>query len=473
MRTLLILLLCSSVAVAQPKTKPAPGSTTSEQAAVLAQARATLKNLQDLLNTISYEDLSRTERDEVIKNSFTPNANQIFAGESVQIENDLDPDRKGQAGALVLPVKAYLLLFDTLYAKAPGSVSFSNVRPVVSQNPDGTLKVFYTAQFGSRNAQLDKTYAPMNRVAECQVRREGNGWQVLITRLMFEGAVVPSTGSALNPEDRKAIQAIAQDKIARGLPDLLNALTTGNKSSFEQDALIKKSLLPNPNQLFLNDGVIVEDDVDPNHTPPTGAVDTPVETYLRNLTLFYRKTPKPSIRFSNIRVVKLTESSKTIVQVAYTSRFGSKHTQIDKPFAPTRRLAEFQAERVGKRWSVLITRLAFETDVNPPKLPPPTSPKLKRQGWLMVLGGVVGLAGGYLTYAKLQTDYRAYTNRVNTLNAEYDQWRELTMQPAGSRMTPLSFSQYAGNGTYIAYGAGGAGLALTITGVAKLLKAKR
>ena len=308
----------------------------------------------------------------------------------------------------------------------------------------------------------------------------------------------------LSRSQQAEVRELARKKL-ENLRSLLNTVTFIDASEFEINTVIKNSFLPpNANQVFLNDGVIIEDDIDPQNVGIGTPVDVPVETYLRNLNLFYTKTEKFSVGFSDIIVRNGQVGTRPIVKVYFTSTFNSKHNQIDKPYQPTQRVAEFQVERVGKLLSVMITHLGFASITNqPPKQVPvgiaksdsiktlvpiiknssplPTSiilpdsrvARYKRQGWFMILGGVASFVGGYLAYNKIQTDYQVYTSRVNALNTEYSQWQELSRQPVGGPMTPMGFPAFAGSGGYIVYGAGAAGLGLNIAGIGKLLKARR
>ncbi|MCY7351580.1 MAG: hypothetical protein LH606_13090, partial [Cytophagaceae bacterium] len=99
--------------------------------------------------------------------------------------------------------------------------------------------------------------------------------------------------------------------------------------------------------------------------------------------------------------------------------------------------------------------------------------RYRTQGWLQLAAGVAGLAGGYVIHSKIKSDYAGYTTKVDALNVEYDAWRELIRTPTGSRMTPMSITQYGSPGIYAAYGAGAAGLGLSVNGVLKLMKAGR
>ncbi|KAB7728387.1 hypothetical protein F5984_18620 [Rudanella paleaurantiibacter] len=289
----------------------------------------------------------------------------------------------------------------------------------------------------------------------------------------------------LSKSDQAEIRNMARKQI-ENLRALLNTITFSDVSEFERDAVIKNSFLPNANQIFLNDGVIVEDDINPENTGAGKPADVPIEKYLRNLDLFYTKTEGFSIDFTEVIPRNVQNGAVPYLQVYFVSTFKSQHNQIAKPYQPTRRVAEFRAERVGKGWSVMITRLAFAPSVTPPPQPPtpvtqpttvsgppPPNPRYQRQGWLLIAGGVVSLAGGYLIHSRLQTDYKTYTGKVDVLNAEYEQWRELSLQPTGSPLTPLSFTSFSGSNSYAVYGAGATGVGLLVTGIGKLLKAHK
>ena len=311
-----------------------------------------------------------------------------------------------------------------------------------------------------------------------------------------------SSVSVLSKGEQFEVREKARKQIVN-LLTVLNAISFKDASEFDTDYLIKNSFLPNTNQIFLGDGVIIEDDINPQNVGIGPSVDMPIETYLRNFNLFYAKTDRQSVDFSDIVARNEQAATGPIVKVYFTSTFNSKHVQIDKPYQPTQRVAEFQVEREGKTLSVKITHLGFTPTTNslpkpspvaiaisdsakggsiiritqqppvPPLSPPSAIARYRRQGWFMILGGVASFVGGYLAYNKIQTDYQAYTNRVNALNNEYNQWQELSRQPVGGQMTPMSFPAFAGSGGYVIYGAGAAGLSLNITGVGKLLKARR
>ncbi|GAB3925998.1 tetratricopeptide repeat protein [Larkinella terrae] len=165
----------------------------------------------------------------------------------------------------------------------------------------------------------------------------------------------------LTTRDNEEVRLLARRKVERGLYDLLNVLSQEDLNEFERNTLISESFTQGPNQLFYNGDVIVEDDVNPERTSAASVLDLSVEKYLANFDFLYRKSAGSSIQFSNFKVSNLKKGNSLYVKVFYTSLFKEKHKQIATPYVPVRRIAEVRADLVGKKWSLLITRLAFFT----------------------------------------------------------------------------------------------------------------
>ena len=151
----------------------------------------------------------------------------------------------------------------------------------------------------------------------------------------------------------------AKNKI-KNLLDLYNALSNSENTESERNSIIQNSYLPNPNQLFYDDRVSVDDDVDPNHTTSANTAEVLVDRYLRNFDLFYTKTDTSTVSFSRVIPSPVQQGKDYLyIKVFFTETFTSKHSQIDIPYAPMERVAELRAESVAGKWRVFITRLAF------------------------------------------------------------------------------------------------------------------
>ncbi len=177
--------------------------------------------------------------------------------------------------------------------------------------------------------------------------------------LLLSGCLSTAHAQELTTRDNEEVKLLARRKVELGLSDLLNVLSLSDLGEAERNALISESYSPGVNQLFADKDVIVEDDISPNRVSTTTVLDAPVEKYLANFDLFYAKSALSTIRFSGVTVSDLKKGNTLYVKVFYTSLFGGKHTKIDKPYVPVRRVAEVRADQVGSKWTVLITRLAF------------------------------------------------------------------------------------------------------------------
>ncbi|MCX6214602.1 tetratricopeptide repeat protein [Spirosoma sp.] len=188
-------------------------------------------------------------------------------------------------------------------------------------------------------------------------------WFILVLLGSIGGSSV-SLAQELTIRDNDEVKLLARRKVERGLNDLLNVLSLTDLGEAERNALINESFSPGVNQLFADKDVIVEDDISPSRAAVGTVLDVSVEKYLANFDLLYAKASQSSIQFSGITVSDLKKGNSLYVKVFYTSFFSGKHTKIDKPYVPVRRVAEVRADRAGTKWAVLITRLAFMTQAD-------------------------------------------------------------------------------------------------------------
>jgi len=146
------------------------------------------KNLVDLLNTLTFDGLGDAERIALMQNSFLPSPNQIFSGDDVVIEDDIDPTHTSAEGAVDVDVEKYLRNMDLFYVKSDTlTIAFSQL--IVSDVQEGKdypyVKVFFTQTFRSKNKQVDRAYQPVRRVAELKAEIVDGKWRTFITRLAF------------------------------------------------------------------------------------------------------------------------------------------------------------------------------------------------------------------------------------------------------------------------------------------------
>ncbi|OJW74263.1 hypothetical protein [Spirosoma sp. 48-14] len=151
----------------------------------------------------------------------------------------------------------------------------------------------------------------------------------------------------------------AKNKV-NNLLDLLNTLTSSSLTESERNSVTQNSYLPNQNQIFYNDGVVIEDDIDPRHISSDNTADLVVDRYLRNLDLFYTKADTNTIFFSQVLTSAVIDGPEyPYIKVFFSSSFRGKHNQVESAYQPVHRVAELKAELIDGKWRTFITRLAF------------------------------------------------------------------------------------------------------------------
>jgi hypothetical protein len=126
-------------------------------------------------------------------------------------------------------------------------------------------------------------------------------WRIMLATITGVLLASQSDAQTLSRKDADEIRVLARERV-KGLNDLLNAIANEDLSNYERRYLMMNSYMPSNDQIFVNDGVIVEDDVDPKHKASAPGLDTPIEKYLSNFDLFYAKTETNTIEFTNLVV---------------------------------------------------------------------------------------------------------------------------------------------------------------------------
>ncbi|WP_288427462.1 tetratricopeptide repeat protein [uncultured Spirosoma sp.] len=169
-----------------------------------------------------------------------------------------------------------------------------------------------------------------------------------------------ASAQTISSRDSEEIKLLARRKVEKSLVDLLNVLTLEDLEESQRKAIVAKSLTDTEKsrRLFYSTDVIVEDDLQPER-PIDQPTDVKIEKYLANLDLFYTKSPERTITFSDMKVSNVKERVYTYVKVYYTETFKGKNTQSTAAFRPMPRVAEVRAERVGKKWTLMIAQIGF------------------------------------------------------------------------------------------------------------------
>ncbi|MBE9462730.1 hypothetical protein ACFP1I_09155 [Dyadobacter subterraneus] len=315
-----------------------------------------------------------------------------------------------------------------------------------------------------------------------------------------------SVAQTLSRKDADEIRVLAREKI-KAFNDLLNAISNDDLSNYERKYMIMNSYMPSNDQIFFNDGVVVEDDVDPKHTSSSPELDTPIEKYLSNFDLFYTKSETNSIEFSNIVVSDAKINKYAYVKVFYTQQFKGKNSNTKDPYQPVSRVAELRADKgASGSWIVYLTSISFNSAAN--AIATPTTPvasatyeSAKKNGTQpavteskptdmkpqvssaqqekkpvekfadqlsktnqaqlshdrkiasIKLGvGIAAFAFGAVTYAMLNKDFKDYKSKI---------------------ANPEGLTSYAKPGIYISIGSAAVGLGVTVTSLLDFKKLKK
>ena len=170
----------------------------------------------------------------------------------------------------------------------------------------------------------------------------------------------PVKAQSLSIQER--LEIILQSKqIIREYEILLNNLSDIETTETIGDILIRNSYSAGRNQIFFNQGVIVEDDIHPLRTqgklPPE---DVEVQQYLQDFALFYEKTDRRTISFRAIRELSdVEEGQYKFLRVYFESTFAGKHKDYATSYETARRVAEIRIEKEGNRWRPFIAGIGY------------------------------------------------------------------------------------------------------------------
>lgn len=325
-------------------------------------------------------------------------------------------------------------------------------------------------------------------------------WRTVLLLLGVTVASFQAGAQTLTRRDMDEIRVLAREKV-KGLNDLLNAIANEDLSNYERRYLMMNSYMPSNDQIFINDGVIVEDDVDPKHMASAPGLDTPIEKYLSNFDLFYVKSETNTIEFTNLVVSDVKVDKYPFVKVFYTQHFKGKSNKDNTPYQPIARVAELRADKSGNDWFVFLTRIAFNSAESAKSVPvtpkpsatydslqrkkepavsqaadrkPAASPQDTKEGervfkelnkpnaaaaanarkWGAIkLGvGVAALAFGAVTYSMLNKDYKDYRKRIDN---------------------PEGLTSYAKPGIYVSVGTAAVGIGVSLTSLFDFKRAKQ
>jgi hypothetical protein len=288
----------------------------------------------------------------------------------------------------------------------------------------------------------------------------------------------------LENDDQKEIRYQARRKIEHDLKDLLNTLSFEEVGDAERKDLIRNSYLPGPNQLFYDDGVVIEDDVNPERFDFTNIRDAGVAEYLNNFDLFYKKTPEPSIIISNIVVAPEVQTKEyPFIKVYFTSQFKGKYSKAQTPYRPTQRVAEFRIEKKGAKWYLFITSLAFynpekdQTNLTANASPPASASSLKGASatdYKMLALDSKRLRANHQLYMKKSSTFRKMGIIFSSAGVLFTgAGTVLAIEASKADPNSISYDNLTTGGALLIVAGLGAGTSLSIIGFTKSKSYKR
>lgn len=225
-----------------PIVKAQPVTRRDNEEIKLLATRKVEKGLNDLFNTLAFEDLGEFERKSIITDSYSTSGNKLFYNAEVILEDDIQPDRVSSKNVLDVVVDKYLTNLDLFYSKGvERTIFFSDFRVSNLKKADYYyVKVFFTSLFKGKHKQLPKPYEATQRVAEVRAERNGKKWVVSISRVAF----VAANDSATAPQNEVTFAAVDS------LQNATAEAEAATERAREQERAAERKALENYNQLL-------------------------------------------------------------------------------------------------------------------------------------------------------------------------------------------------------------------------------
>ena len=184
-----------------------------------------------------------------------------------------------------------------------------------------------------------------------------NSYRIVLFFVFFGNGLAKA--QTLTPKDRKEMAYLSRKLVGETLKDFLNAFTFAELSELERSEISLNSYLPNSNQIFLNEDVIIEDNSDPKQIDSKTTRDVPVSRYLTNLDLFYEKSDTNSIEFRRVVVLTIAQNESPFATVGFQCVFKNAHKTTRQKYQPTERVAEIRFEKRENKWVGFVAGLRF------------------------------------------------------------------------------------------------------------------
>jgi hypothetical protein len=164
---------------------------------------------------------------------------------------------------------------------------------------------------------------------------------------------------SLSLRDATEIRYKAGNMVGQELRDLLNAISSTAFETQEIADVIHGAYSEGRNRIFRDSAVDIEPDINPTFQTGAQSGDEPLEKYLKDLDILYKKSDSSTIGFSNIRTSNVKKKDIVYVKVYFNAFFKGGSTVNDQAYVQTNRIAEVEAMKDKNQWKVYIVRLGF------------------------------------------------------------------------------------------------------------------
>ncbi len=184
---------------------------------------------------------------------------------------------------------------------------------------------------------------------------------MLFALLLAFSFVANAQQGSLSARDTASINAAAKDQL-NNLREKMNLLASHDvDAASKQDAI--NQLFEPPDNLFPNDKVTIESDLDPT-VAKSGAMNIQAKEYFKNYTIYFVSSQDDPIEFAvrEISPVQFSPSNDLvyIVSISYSEIFHGSDKDKKPHNGKKYRVATFTATKSGSKWSALINNIYFE-----------------------------------------------------------------------------------------------------------------
>lgn len=170
-----------------------------------------------------------------------------------------------------------------------------------------------------------------------------------------------ANGQFLNKGDRNDIRYFSY-KTIKDYENLLRFITDKNLNYTDIQQLIKNSYSDQSlarSKIFYNNEVIIEDDLNPTFLEESQISDSRVESYLKDLDLFYTKADTFTIDFADLKVSDVSQKEFIYTKVYFKSIFQGGHKNSEQDYATVERVATVRATMLDNKWKTFIMGISF------------------------------------------------------------------------------------------------------------------